>query len=492
MGIVIKQTIKGTIWSYIGVIIGFVTTGLLHPNFLTPEQIGLLGLLLSYSQLFGILSLLGLSGVTNRLFPYFRNSENGHNGFLIIALFFHIAGLTIFLTLFYTLKPLLIESNIESSPLFIEYLYLLVPISIANMLFNFLDMFNKVLYNATLGIFLQEFVQKGFILLATLLYIFELVTIHQYIIIYAIFISIKTVIILQYLIRKKEIKFRAPTAILNAKMKKEIWNVALFSLIGGFGSMIIFKVDKIIINQLMDLSNTGIYTIAFYFGTLISKPSQSLLRIAGTLVADAWKIDDRKTINDIYYKSCLNQLIIGGFLFLGIWANIDNILMMLGEGYEEAKWVIFFISLGSLIDMSTGANGQIISISKYYKISMFFLTILITLSLGLMFYLIPLWGIRGAAISIASALLVQNLLRYFFLYYKFKMQPFNINFLITIAFYGILYFVIALIPQQNLIVDILIRGSLITIASGLFFSFTPVSEDIQAIVAKALKTKLIP
>ena len=123
-----------------------------------------------------------------------------------------------------------------------------------------------------------------------------------------------------------------------------------------------------------------------------------------------------KSINEIYYKSCLNQLIIGGFFFLGIWCNIDNILIILGDGFEAAKWVIFVISLGYLIDMSTGANGQIISTSKYYKIGLLFLVILITLSLGLMFLLIPIWGIKGAAIAIAASLLIQNLINFLILY----------------------------------------------------------------------------
>ena len=47
MGIIIKQTIKGTLWSYLGVAIGFVTTAYLYTNYLSTEIVGLFGLLLS-------------------------------------------------------------------------------------------------------------------------------------------------------------------------------------------------------------------------------------------------------------------------------------------------------------------------------------------------------------------------------------------------------------------------------------------------------------
>jgi O-antigen/teichoic acid export membrane protein len=417
MGIIIKQSIKGSIWSYLGVAVGFVTTAYLYPNYLTPEIVGLFALLVSLSTLMGQLSLLGLPGVTNRLFAYFRDKENGHNGFLSIALLFHLIGITFFLAGYFFFKPYLIESNIEDSPLFAQYLYLLIPMTLAIMLFTFLDVFNKVLYNAVFGTFLQEFLQRFLILGVTLLFVFKIINLEQLVIGYAIAVSVKALIILFFLIKQKAIHFRFPEkTIANKEMRREIINVALFSLVGGLGSMIVFKLDKIIINQMIDLSNTGVYTIAFYFGSLVILPSRPLLKISGTLIADAWKRNDLKTIKDIYYKSCLNQLIIGGFLFLGIWANIDNILIILGDDYSGATWVIFFIGLGYLFDMSTGANAHVIAYSKYYRVNLLFIIILIILVVLLMYVMIPLWGIVGAAVAITISLMLNNLLRYLFLY----------------------------------------------------------------------------
>ena len=71
MGIIIKQSIKGSIWSYLGVIIGFVTTSYLYPNYLTTDIVGLFGLLVSYSTLFGQFSLLGIQGITSGFFRSF-------------------------------------------------------------------------------------------------------------------------------------------------------------------------------------------------------------------------------------------------------------------------------------------------------------------------------------------------------------------------------------------------------------------------------------
>ena len=152
-----------------------------------------------------------------------------------------------------------------------------------------------------------------------------------------------------FLASKGEIHVRHELSFITKDLRKEMIDVALFSILGGLGSMIVFNIDKIVVNQMLDLSNTGVYTIAFYFGTLVIIPSRPLLKISGTLIADAWKENDLAKIKDIYYKSCINQFIIGGFLFLGIWANIDNILTILGAGLRAIKmgdlfyWIWIFI-----------------------------------------------------------------------------------------------------------------------------------------------------
>ena len=42
-------------------------------------------------------------------------------------------------------------------------------------------------------------------------------------------------------------------------------------------------------------------------------------------------------------------------------------------------------------------------------------------------FFIPRYGIAGAALSTAVSSFIYNLLKYFFIWYKFKMQPFDKN-----------------------------------------------------------------
>ena len=175
MGIILKQSIKGSIWSYAGVVIGFITTAYLYPNFLSTEMVGLFGLLLSYSVIFAQISSLGINGVTSRLFPYFRNTENQHNGYLFIAISVALIGFVLFITAYFVFSPWLIQSNIEKSKLFADHVYLLIPLTFFMLIFTVLDIYNKLLYDAVLGTFLQEFLQRFLILSAVIVYAFGLI-----------------------------------------------------------------------------------------------------------------------------------------------------------------------------------------------------------------------------------------------------------------------------------------------------------------------------
>ena len=490
MGIIIKQSIKGSIWSYLGVGIGFITTGYLFPKYLTPDVVGLFGLLMAWSTLFAQFSTLGFNGVTARLFPYFRDNKKGHNGFLFISFVTMIAGFILFLGAFWSLKSWLVESNLEKSGLFTEYIDLLIPLTFFMLLFSFLDIFNKLLYDAVFGTFLTEFLQRFFILVFVLFFVFGWFSLHQLVLAYAGAVSVKALIIFAYLLIKGELDFRPRLNFIDKKLKKEIINVALFSILVGIGGNIVFRIDKIIVNQMLGLSDTGVYTIAFYFGTLVVIPSRPLLRITGTLIADAWKRNDVPYISDVYKRSCINQFIIAAFLFGGIWVNIDNILTIIGPDYASGKWVIFFIGLGYLIDMATGANGLVISYSKYYRMGLWFLIVLIVLVFSSMLLFIPIWGITGAAVAIALSFLVNNIMRFIFLYRKYKMQPFSYRFLIVIAAFLGAFFAGYVISEMPLVFDILVRGFVFAMVYMIIIVAFKISTDLnQTILTIGLKVK---
>src|SRR5690554_5239959 len=164
MGIVQKQSITGSVVVYAGAVLGFITSGLLFPNFLLPEQIGLLSLLVTYSVLFAQLASGGFLHTISRMFPYFRNYEQKHNGFLYIIILVTTIGAILISATFLIAEPLIVSNSAQENTLFTKYAYLIVPLFISIVFFNAFDAYTRALYNATRGILQREFILRVIIL----------------------------------------------------------------------------------------------------------------------------------------------------------------------------------------------------------------------------------------------------------------------------------------------------------------------------------------
>ena len=190
MGIIEKQSIKGSIYSYIGVAIGFVTAGLLLPNIFTPAQNGVIELLTSWALVFATLATLGLNNVTVRLFPWFRNKANHHNGFFGILFWVNMAGFLLALILYFVLRPWIIGDNPNDSGLLAKYVDYIIPLSAFTTIYLVIDIYYSVLMNAVRGIFLKEFVQRVLILIVILGFIASLFNFSGFILFYTVALSL--------------------------------------------------------------------------------------------------------------------------------------------------------------------------------------------------------------------------------------------------------------------------------------------------------------
>jgi O-antigen/teichoic acid export membrane protein len=244
--------------------------------------------------------------------------------------------------------------------------------------------------------------------------------------------------------------------------------------------MLVGNLDVLMVGSFLGLDAIAIYSVGFYIGSIIEIPTRSLSQITTPIVVKAWKDNDLKKISEMYRKTSLNQTIFGSFLFIGIWANVDNILRLLPPHYAQGKWVIFFIALSKLVDMITGINSEIIMASKYYRFNFYIMLMLIVLTVVTNYIFIPLYGLTGAAFAAALSMIIFNIVKYIFLSTKYKLSPFSEKTFISLLIPVGVYFLCSIVPvQNNLLLDIIIRSLAITI---LFLSLViglKVSEDIN-------------
>jgi O-antigen/teichoic acid export membrane protein len=488
LGIIVNQSVKGTIYTYIGVVLGFLIQGILFPRIYSTDQIGLTKIIVAYAALVAQFATLGFNGVTIRLFPFFKDPKSNHHGFLPLALITGFVGFLISLGLFLIFKSWFIEFTSENSALLIQYLNYLIVLIFFQIFFTLFDGYYTALLNSIHGTFLREVFQRILIIIGIGLFYFDLIDFHQFIIVYIASMALPTLFILFTLIREGHFSLKTDFAFLKKPIVTSIGLMALFSILNGFTTNIILTIDTIMITGMIGLSATGIYGSCMIFGMMVSLPSRSILKITNIVSARAWKENNMDAIRNIYEKSCITLFIIGLLMFLGLWVNINNIFEILGPNFVSGKWVIFFIGLGSLIDMTTGANSSILGSSPYYKVQTFFLVALVILLILTNLLLIPIFGFTGAAIGGAVSLSTLNLFRFLYLWHKFDLQPFSIKFLIVAAIGVAAYLISALLPTlPNFIADIFIRSSILTILFCLPVYLLKLSPDINEKADEILK-----
>ena len=487
MGVIKKQSISGSIYSYIGVGLGFIVSGILLPRLLKTEEVGLLRLLVSYSTLMAQFAVLGFNSVTIKLFPLFRDEKKKHHGFLGLALLISLVGFLITVLVYIGMHNYVIENAKEKSTLFINYYYYVIPMVFFTMVFGIFDTYYRVLYNATKGIVYKEIVQRLLIIISILLYYFKLVDFKTLVLLYTIAIISPALFLLGALIKDKQLFLKPEFGFIDKKMTRQMISVALFGIVASYSGVIVMNTDLIMVSYYLGLSLTGIYTITFFFGSLILIPLRTMGKIGSVVVSEAWQKNDRNTIIDIYHKSSLTLSVIGLLLLIGIWGNVDNIFRIIGPNYELGKYVILFIGIGNLFDVALGTSSQIIVNSPKYKWQSYLLLFFVILVILTNIIFIPIYGIVGAAIASMISKFLYNFSKFLFLYIKYKFQPFTTKHIYLLILGIGVWFVSTLIPAfDNFIIDIILRSLIISILFVTGIYFLRISDDINTVIDKTL------
>lgn len=487
MGIVIKQAVRTTVYSYVGALLGFLTVWYMNRNWLSTEQNGLLNLLISISLITGSLSNLGMAGVTTRMFPHFRDSDKKHNGFLFYPLVVTIIGFILFVAIYFVFKDDVVARNLEKSRLFADNIHYILPLTFFLALFYIFDAYSRSVYLTTAGVVVKEVLLRLVILLAAYLYHIGIIGFDSFVLIYCAAFCAIGIAMAIYLFTENEFHIARLKGYLSLPLKKEMRKVAGYSVITGLSSLLISSIDKIIVNDKLGLASAGVFAIATYFGSIIQIPARSIVRIASSVVADSWKSGDLENIRTVYHKTCLNQMILGTILFLAIWVNLDYVMILMPPEYAAGKWVIVLMAFAYLIDMSTGVNGVIIATSKYFRYDTYFMVLLVIVTSLTNLWLIPVYGLTGAALAACFTYFLYNLLRYLFIWKKFGMQPYTVDFAKVILFAAIAFFLAIAIPSiGETYIDIMIRGLMVGISFALMIYKSGVAPDINHTIENVL------
>jgi O-antigen/teichoic acid export membrane protein len=490
VGEIKNQAVKNSIVSYSGALLGFVNFIILLPYVFRPEQIGLTRLLQNAAYLIVPLAEFGIISIVLRYYPVFKSESSSKFSFIFYCLAGALAGFLFFTASFVFFKDDISRLFIEKSPLVIEYYYYIIPLVFFIVFTGIFEAVANSLYKTVLPNFLREVLLRFAVSVLAILYVMHLINFQEFIRFFVLGYCLPLFFLILYLFRLNELKINFSLTRLAPSVIKEMATYGFFVILGSSGHLLVNYIDTMMLGALLGLQDTGIYVTAFYMAVIIEIPRRSIRQIAVPFISEAWKKKDMQQIKDIYSKTALNQLIIGAFIFLGVWINIDEIFELMPNGsiYQAGKYVVLFVMIGKLIDMAAGVNGEVIALSKLFRFNIYSIIILAILVFATNLLLIPVYGMVGAAIATTLSLLFYNFIKYLFLKIKVGLQPFSLNTIKAIILAGICFVIVSLVPDiRHPLLSIIIKSGVLALVFLLPLYYFKISEDVNQSLNSLLK-----
>lgn len=463
MGIIQKQGIANTFISYIGILIGFVNVLILQPYMLNADEIGLTRILFSIATLFATIFPLGLNGVIVKFLPEYRN-ENGNSGFLGYIIFLSFLFFVGFSGIFYFYKESFFSLYYNNSKLFWEFSNFVLPISMFIGFSNILGIYLFATFRSTIPTTVNDIFVRIFSVVITSLYFLKLYTIQTYILLFSIGFLLQTLLLLSYILKNDGISaLHFNISISNINNFKRFMFFAFSMSLMTICNMAIKNIDVLMIGKYLSLEDVAVYSIAILICSFIELPASALGKIADGKISDYFLVNDWDNLKKIYYQSTKILFFLGCFLFLMINVNIVQLLHFLPAKYHHGAIVVNIVSLSALSNMSTGINSSMLLYTNKNKQITLLLIGLVIMMILMNLFLIPHYGLEGAALSVAITFILFNAIKSILIYYYFQLNPFGPFFILICLITVVMYFAVNFIQCPIGLIDILVKSVIVCI-----------------------------
>ena len=484
MGIVLKQSLQNTTITYLGFGIGAINTLFLYTYILSPNYYGLVTFILATGTILMPVMALGIHNTFVRF--YSSQSEKEKDGFLTLMLispFMSILPLGILTWIFY---DSIADFFAKENSLVKDYVWYVFLVGFAMAYFEIFYAWTKVQLKSVFGNFMKEvFARIGVLCLLLFLY-FDWISLQFFFKALVGLYLLRTLIMKLYAFRIKwpRITLALPT------QTRAILTYSLYIILGGSAAVLLLEIDKFMINQFVPLENLAFYGVGVYIAMVIIVPSRAMHQITYPLTARLLSENNHFELENLYKKSSLTLFIASGILYVLILLNLDDLYQLLPEAYRNGFTVVFLIGLAKVFDSLLGNINSILFNSKYYR-TILLLGVLLAISTVLLnLWLIPIFGIDGAALASFCAIFVFNCIKLVVVKIKFGLFPFGkgtFKILATLVLLGFLFW------QLNFsfhpIANIALKSILIVaMYLGILYRFN-ISEDITGLLSKFLKRK---
>lgn len=460
MGIVLNQSLKNTIITYIGFAIGGINTIYLYPVFLGATYYALTNYILSSANVIMPLFAIGMQNTLVKFYSQYQTNEERSRFLSFTVLFPLLLIIPMFLIGFYFFDEILYFLS-KKNIIVKNYIWLIPFIGLCMAYFEIFYAWLRVHMHSVFGNFIKEVGLRLASLILLVGVYYNWITVEGFVYATAVVYLLALLITMFYAfsIQKPSFQFTIPTN------TKDVLVYTFYIILSGSVANLLLDGDKMILNQYMNIENIAYYSVATYIALVISVPSRAMHQIVYPITAKLMHENNHDEMDILYKKTSINLQVVGGFVMLGIFVNINALYELVPPEYAGGIMVVFMIGLSKYFDLILGNNNAIIFNTKYYRAVLFLGVLLVVLTVGLNMIFIPIYGIIGSAFATLLSITLYSLAKLLFVVKRLHLYPFTKQTLysiyLTFALFLVFYFWDF---SFHPLISIILKSILVTIA----------------------------
>jgi O-antigen/teichoic acid export membrane protein len=450
-----KQVLLYSLINYVGTGIGIVSTVLIYPQ--NKALLGTVRYVDNISQLLFPIMVLGASHALIRFYPAL--SEEKQKQLFNYSIFsISIISLLVFAGV------VLYTAISNDKDAYLVYYAFPIAISLA-----FVELFRKQaqdLQKLAVPTMYEKLLPKIVLPLVFLLFLYHYISMMGSLLYYTVCYVLIFVLTAVYLFKhfKPGFNYRFKT-LFGTISRKDYFRYSLYAFAGSLGSLLAFRIDGIVIFNLISEEANGTFSIGVSLASVLQIPAVGMFALYAPIVSGHLKSENFAELQKKYVEVAKLLFCIGAVMFCCIFLGIEDLfrLMPTYDKIKDSIPIVMVLSFSVLINMATGFNAEIITYSKYYRFNLIAICILIALNIGLnMYFIFELdLGIIGVAYASFISMTLFNIAKLLFVYKKFGLFPFDKGFVKLGFIFVISSVLIVFLPINHIsLVNLFIKISL--------------------------------
>lgn len=494
MGIVFRQSIKTTVITFFGAVLGAILV-LVSTNMIPITEYGFRDNLTNQTVVASFFLLLGMN---NTLFLYFHRFDGEKDKqrravFMSMCFLVPLALFLLSLLPYFLFQDFILDHFQEKDRAFMrQYIWCFPLYTLFYIYTSLLENYMLTQIKSAASSFVREVMLKGLHLTLVMLYGFRIINFDVFIYSF-VFINLIAVLVLIMLSRKNNsFKFSTQWNLFSRNEYKEMFRFAGYhalmsitiSLLGFLGAILLAALNG------DGLDAVPIYNNANFISGVLVIPYRAMSLTASADITRSYAQQEYEKVKDLYKRSGINALIGTVFMALIIVCNLHNAVALMPPKFEAVFGVTIILIIGKVVDSGTGFNDLALNMSPFYRLNFYFSLGLVLFMLVMFRIYIPIYGVYGAAWVFTCALILYNILKTFFVWKKLQLNPFSRGSFTIVLIAIVVLLVSYLFPKMdNPFIDTIVRSAVILLVFAVLVFWLKPSKDVSQYINETLKKK---